>query len=144
MSHVVMQLLKRGRSFHALRIIFEKLKDASEMIGWEPEKFFHFSDNVPIRPFRSFNWPFTDGQEFLIKSFTFWIWRRSQPALPSVLFFELSLNCWFFLLTIIKKRESEQKTDHRSSIDFLEFFFGSFSKNLRSVPCWGVTLQRLV
>mgnify|MGYP006877864086 FL=1 len=120
------QHLRRANSTQALRRIFEKLKDASELIGWEPEKFILFSDNFPIRLFRSFNWPFTNGREFKFKSFTFWIWRRSQPALPSVLFFELSLNCWFFLLTIIKKRESEQKTDHRSSIDFLEFFFGSF------------------
>lgn len=42
MSHVVMQLLKRGRSFQALRKILEKLKDASELIGWEPEMFFLF------------------------------------------------------------------------------------------------------
>lgn len=80
MRHVVMQLQKRGRSFLALRKILEKLKDASELIGWEPEMFILFSDNFPIRLFRSFNWPFTDGQEFLIKSITFWIRRRSQPA----------------------------------------------------------------
>lgn len=76
MSHVVMQLLKRGRSFQALRKIFEELKDASEMIGWEPEKFYLFSDNFPIRLFRSFSWPFTDGREFECKSFIFWTRRR--------------------------------------------------------------------
>ena len=76
MIHVVMQLLKRGRSFLALRIIFEKLKDASELIGWEPEKFYLFPDNFPIRLVRSFKWPFTDGREFLTKSFTFWTRRR--------------------------------------------------------------------
>lgn len=58
MSHVVMQLLKRGRSFQALRKIFEKLKDASELIGWEPEMFILFSDNFPIRPLRSFKLTF--------------------------------------------------------------------------------------
>lgn len=70
MSHVVMQLLKRGRSFQALRKILEKLKDASELIGWEPEMFFLFSDNFPIRLLRSFNWPFSDGRESKFKSFT--------------------------------------------------------------------------
>lgn len=76
MSHVVMQLLKRGRSFQALRKIFEKLKDASELIGWEPEMFILFSDNFPIRLLKSFIWLFTDGREFLIKSLTFWTRRR--------------------------------------------------------------------
>lgn len=88
MSHVVMQLLKRGRSFQALRKIFEKLKDASELIGWEPEMFILFPDNFPIRLFRSFNWPFTDGREFLIKSITFWIrcpcnWLNSRSCFLS-------------------------------------------------------------
>lgn len=56
MSHVVMQLLKRGRSFQALRIIFEKLKDASDVIRKRALEIRRdFKDNFPIRLFKSFN-----------------------------------------------------------------------------------------
>lgn len=56
MSNVVMQILKRGRSFQALRKIFEKLKDASEMIGKRALEIRRdLQDNFPTRLFRSFN-----------------------------------------------------------------------------------------
>lgn len=127
MSHVVGQLLKRGRSFQALRRIFEKLKDASEMTGWEPEKICLFSDNFPIRLSKSFHWPFTDGRKFLIKRFTFWNWGRPKPALLSVLFSELSLNYYSFLLTITKKG-TEQETNLGSSIESPRFLLFSFEE----------------
>lgn len=72
MSYVVMQLLKRGRSFQALRIIFDKLKDASELTGRRALEIRRdLQDNFPIRLLRPFNWPFTNGREFKFKSFTF-------------------------------------------------------------------------
>lgn len=86
-----------------------------------------FQDNFPTRLFRSFNWPFTNGREFKFKSFTFWNWRRPKPAPLSVLFSELSLNYRFFLLTIAKK-ETEQETNHSSSIESLRFLLFSFEE----------------
>lgn len=90
MSHVVMQLLKRGRSFQALRKIFENLKDASETIGWEPEKFILFPDNFPIRLLSPFNWTFTDGRESKFKSCSFWIRSQLQTGLT------LGIAFWAF------------------------------------------------
>lgn len=110
------QLLRRANSTQALRRIFEKLKDASELIGWEPEKFILFPDNFPIHLLKSFNRLFANGREFKFKSFTFWIRRRSQPAKLTVLFSELLLNYRFFLLTITKKG-TEQVTNQSSSIE---------------------------
>lgn len=124
------QLLRRANSTQALRRIFEKLKDASELIGWEPEKFILFPDNFPIHLLKSFNRLFANGREFKFKSFTFWIRRRSQPAKLTVLFSELSLDYCSFLLTITKK-ETEQETNHSSSIEsprFLTFSFEELQK----------------
>lgn len=76
------------------------------------------------------NWPFTDGQEFLIKSFTFWIRRRCNRLNSRSLFSELPLNSRFFLLTI-KKKESKQETNRSSSIEsprFLPFSFEELQK----------------
>lgn len=93
------------------------------MRAWKVRPFFR--QFIPIRLLKSFHWPFTDGRVFLIQSYTFWNWRRPKPALLSVLFSELSLNYLSFLLTITKK-ETEQETNHSSSIEsprFLPFSF---------------------
>ena len=70
MSHVVAQLLKRGRSLLALRRIFEKLKDASDVIRKRALEIRRdFKDNFPTRLLRPFDWPFTNGREFKFKKF---------------------------------------------------------------------------
>lgn len=130
MSYVVAQLSKRGRSFHALRRIFEKLKDASVMTGWEPETICLPSDNFPIRLLKSFHWPFTDGRGSQIKKYYLLNPAPVATGKLSVLFSELSLNYYSFLLTITKK-ETEQETNHSSSIEsprFLPFSFEELQK----------------
>lgn len=69
-----------------------------------------------------------------------------QPALLSVLFSELSLNYRFFLLTITKK-ETEQETNHGSSVEsprFLQLSFEELQKrSLLRRNCTEVVLSSL-